>query len=178
MRITEKPTRGHSPSRPPSPSRRPPHPSTAQIPTPESVLGHRVGADFHLATFEESIDYFERLDAATDRVELREVGRSSFGRPVYIALISSAENLRSLDRHREIAMRLAHPEGLTDAEARALADEGRTLVHIDGGLHATEVAHAQHTIQLAYDLVTGDDDPEIAGHPRQRDPHDVAVDQP
>ena len=134
----------------------------AQIPTPESVLGHRVGADFHLATFEESIEYFERLDAASDRLELREVGRSSFGRPVYIALISSAENLRNLDRHREIALRLAHPKGLTDAEARALADEGRTLVHIDGGLHATEVAHAQHTIQLAYDMVTGDDDPEIA----------------
>ena len=140
----------------------PPNPLPAQIPTPESVLGHRVGADFHLATFEESIEYFEQLDAATDRLELREVGRSSFGRPVFIALISSADNLRNLDRHREIALRLAHPRGLTDDEARALADEGRALVHIDGGLHATEVAHAQHTIQLAYDLVTGDDDPEIA----------------
>ena len=133
-----------------------------QIPTPESVLGERVGADFFLATFEESIDYFRQLDAATDRLELREVGRTSFGRPVYIALISSAENLRTLDRHREIALRLAHPRGLSDAEARALADEGRALVHIDGGLHATEVATHQHTIQLAYDLVTGDDDPEIA----------------
>ena len=137
-------------------------PLAAQIPTPESVLGHRVGADFHLATFDESIDYFQQLDDASDRLELREVGRSSFGRPVYIALISTAENLANLDRHREIALRLAHPRGLTDDEARALADEGRALVHIDGGLHASEVAHAQHTIQLAYDLVTGDDDPEIA----------------
>ena len=34
------------------------------------------------------------------------------------------------------------------------------IVHIDGGLHATEVAHAQHTIQLAYNLVAGTD-PEI-----------------
>ena len=137
-----------------------PTPLHPQVPTPESILGQRVGADFFLATFEESIDYFQQLDAASDRLELREVGRTSFGRPVYIALISSAENLRNLDRHREIALRLAHPRGLTDAEARALADEGRALVHIDGGLHATEVAHAQHTIQLAYDLVTGDDDPE------------------
>ena len=133
---------------------------TAQIPTPESVLGHRVGADFHLATFEESIEYFEQLDASSDRLELREVGRTSFGRPVYIALISSAENLRSLERHRAIALRLAHPRGLTDDDARALADEGRALVHIDGGLHASEAATHQHTIQLAYDLVTGDDDPE------------------
>lgn len=132
-----------------------------QVPTPESVLGHRVGADFHLATFEESIDYFERLDAASERLELRQVGRSSYGRPVYIALISSAENLRNLDRYREIAQRLAHPKGLDDDEARALAAEGRTIVHIDGGLHSTEVATAEHTIQLAHDLITGDDDPEI-----------------
>ena len=137
------------------------HLNAQQIPTPESVLGHRVGADFHLATFEESIGYFEQLDAASDRLELRQVGRSSFGRPVYVALISSAENLRNLERHREIAQRLAHPKGLSDDEARTLAAEGRAIVHIDGGLHATEVAHAQHTIQLAYDLATGDDDPEI-----------------
>ncbi|WP_419161087.1 M14 family metallopeptidase [Candidatus Palauibacter sp.] len=132
------------------------------VPTPESVLGHPVGADFELATYETSIEYFERLAAASDRLELREVGRSSFGRPVYLALISSAENLANLDRHREIAQRLAHPRGLTDEEARQLAAEGKALVWVDGGLHASEVAHAQHTIQLAYDLVTGDADPEIA----------------
>lgn len=132
------------------------------IPMPESVLGHPVGSDFRLATYEQSMEYFRRLDAATDRLELREVGRTSFGRPMHIAFVSSAENLASLERHREIARRLAHPRELGDAEARRLAREGRAIVWIDGGLHATEVAHAQHTIQLAYDLVTGDDDPEIA----------------
>ncbi|MDT8368162.1 MAG: M14 family zinc carboxypeptidase [Longimicrobiales bacterium] len=132
------------------------------IPTPESVLGHEVGADFVLATYEESMAYFAALDAASDRVMMRDVGTTSFGRTARIALISSAENLRNLDRHIEIAHRLANPIGLSDDEARALAREGRAIVHIDGGMHATEVAHAQHTIQLAHDLVTGDDDPEIA----------------
>ena len=132
------------------------------VPSPESVLGHRVGEDFRLATYEESIEYFQALDAASDRLELREVGRSSFGRPAYLALISASENLANLGRFREIAQRLAHPRGLDDDEARRLAREGKALVWIDGGLHSTEVAHAQHTIQLAYDLVTGDDDPEIA----------------
>ena len=136
-------------------------PARAQVPTPESVLGRRVGDDFFLATYEESIEYFRRLDAASDRVELREVGRTSFGRPVHLALVSSAENLANLGRYRDIALRLAHPKGLTDAEAQALAEEGRAFVHVDGGLHATEVAHAQHTIQLAYDLATGAGDPEV-----------------
>jgi hypothetical protein len=30
------------------------------IPSPESVLGHTVGEDFYLATYEESIEYFQR----------------------------------------------------------------------------------------------------------------------
>ncbi|MDH3734625.1 MAG: M14 family metallopeptidase, partial [Gemmatimonadota bacterium] len=132
------------------------------VPTPESVLGHTVGEDFFLATYEESIEYFRRLDASSDRVRLEVVGETSFGRPVVLALISSAENLAALERHREIAQRLAHPRDLDESEARRLASEGKAIVWIDGGLHASEVAHAQHTIQLAYDLVTGDDDPEIA----------------
>jgi len=136
---------------------------TAQaVPSPESVLGRPIGADFVLTTFEQSMEYFDALDAASDRVMMRDVGTTSFGRTARIAFISSAENLANLDRYVEIATRLANPAGLTDEEARALAREGKAIVHIDGGMHATEVAHAEHTIQLAYDLVTGDDDPEVA----------------
>lgn len=131
------------------------------IPTPESVLGFTPGADFELAGYDESIDYFQRLDAASDRLVLLEVGRTSRGRPWYVALVSAPENLAAIERHREIAQRLAHPAELDDVEARSLAREGRALVDISGGLHASEVAGAQHTIQLAYDLVSARDDPRI-----------------
>jgi hypothetical protein len=137
-------------------------PALAQIvPTPESVLGFRPGADFHLASYDQSLDYFQRLDAASDRVQLVEIGRTSEDRAWYLALISSADNLVNVERYREVAQRLAHPVGLGDDEARSLAQEGKAIVHIDQGLHATEVAAAQQAIQLAYDLVTGDSDPEI-----------------
>ena len=133
----------------------------AAVPTPESVLGKKPGDDFFLASYDESLAYFEQLDAASDRIELVRVGTTSFGADWQLAVISSAENLANLERIREIAWRLAHPEGLTDDEALALAQEGKAVVHIDTGLHATEVAHAQHAIQLAYDLVTADGDSEI-----------------
>ncbi|MGD8360608.1 MAG: M14 family metallopeptidase [Gemmatimonadota bacterium] len=133
-----------------------------EVPTPESVLGFQPGADFHLASYEQSLEYFQALDAASDRVQLLEVGKTSFGRPWYLALISSAENLRNVDHYREIAHRLAYPGDMREEEARELAREGKAIVHVDGGLHSSEVAGHQHTIQLAYDLVTGDDDPEIA----------------
>ncbi len=133
----------------------------SNVPTPESVLGYQIGADFQLASYEDSLGYFRQLDAASDRLRLIEIGRTSFNRPWYVALVSSPENLANVERYREISQQLAHPQGLTDDQARQLAREGKAIVHIDGGLHASEVAPAQHTIELAYDLVAGVDDPEI-----------------
>jgi hypothetical protein len=131
------------------------------IPTPESVFGFEVGADYQLIDYEESIAYFRKLAAASDRIELIEVGKTAFGRPWTVAIISSPENLAKLDHYREINMRLAHPAGLTDSEARKLAEEGRVFVDISGGLHASEIAGSQHTIQLAYDLLSRADDPAV-----------------
>ncbi len=131
------------------------------IPTPESVFGFEVGADHKLINYEESIAYFRKLAAASDRIKLIEVGKTAFGRTWTAAIISSPENLAKLDHYREINMRLAHPAGLTDAEARKLAEEGRVFVDISGGLHASEIAGSQHTIQLAYDLLSRADDPRV-----------------
>ena len=125
-----------------------------QVPAPEDILGFHVGDDFKLASYDESMAYFRALDAASDRLELREIGRTSEGRPWFIALISSPENLANVERYREISKRLANPVGLSDAEARALAQEGKAIVFVDGGLHASETSHAQLTIQFAHDLVT------------------------
>ena len=131
------------------------------VPTPESSLGFAVGADFKLATYDESIAYFQKLAAASNRIRLVEVGKTSTGHPWTLAIISSPENLAKLDRLKEIAQRIAHPTGLTDAEARHLAAEGRVFVDISGGLHASEIAGSQHTIQLAYDILAHPDDPKI-----------------
>ncbi len=131
------------------------------IPTPESVLGFRVGEDFKLATYEDSLKYFRALEKASDHVRLVEIGRTSEGRPWHMALISTPANLANVERYRDISLRLAHPEGLSNDEARRLARDGKAFVHIDGGLHASEVAGAQHTIQLAHDLAAGVGDPKI-----------------
>ena len=38
-----------------------------------------------------------------------------------------------------------------------MAHDIKPIIHIDGGLHASEVANAQHTIQLGYDLVASEE---------------------
>jgi hypothetical protein len=115
------------------------------IPAPDATFGFRPGADFKLATYDQSIEYFRKLAASSKYIRLVETGKTSQGRPMYFALISSPKNLEQVERYRQIGQRLAHPAGLTDAAARELAREGKPFVHIDGGLHSTEVAGAQHT---------------------------------
>ena len=129
----------------------------AQVTPPEDYLGFNVGADFHLMTYEEAIGYFEHIASQTDRMIVLDMGETSGGRRMKYGVISSSENLQRLDFFKEINRRISLPRGLSDEEAQRLAEEGKSFVWIDGGLHGTEVAPAQLLPQLAYDLVTGTD---------------------
>jgi len=131
-----------------------------RVPTPEEILGFKVGADYYLATYQQALQYFRALEQASPMIKLFELGKTSIGKPMIYAVITSADNMENLDRFKEISKKLALVKGLTDEEARRLAAEGRAVVYIDGGLHASECAPAQHNIQLAYDLLTSES-PEI-----------------
>lgn len=123
-------------------------------PVPESILGHRPGADHKLANHATLVKYFRALDAASDRVIVREMGPTTENRTMIAAIITSEANHRQLDHYREIAKRLALARGLDEAAARALASEGKAVVWIDFGLHATEVAPAQAAPEIAYRVAT------------------------
>ncbi|MGB6692467.1 MAG: M14 metallopeptidase family protein [Terracidiphilus sp.] len=139
-----------------------PFPSAAQqVPTPVSVLGHNPGDDFYLADYEDTIRYFHALAAASDKIKMFTVGKSTEGRDIEIAVISSAQNLAKLDEYKQIAGRLAHATDLNDDQAKELARTSKVIVHIDGGLHSSEVAGTQHTIALAYKLLSTQGDPEV-----------------
>ena len=132
------------------------------LPAPETVLGFAPGADYKLATYDQVVDYLKKVDAASDRVTLLEAGKSTQGRTFYFALVSSKNNLARIDRYREIARRLAHPESLTPADAERLVKEGKPFVHIDGGLHSTEVAGPQHTPHLLHEILSNAHTPEMS----------------
>jgi hypothetical protein len=126
-----------------------------RVPAPAEVFGFEPGADLRLADHAQIADYFARLAAASGRVLLREIGRSVQGRPLLLAVISDEANLRELERHRSASAALARGR-LADSTAARLARDGRAVVWIDGGLHATEVAGAQHTPVLAHHLATAE----------------------
>jgi hypothetical protein len=133
----------------------------AQAPTPISVLGHNPGDDFYLADYEDTVKYFHALAASSDRIKMFTVGKSTEGRDIEVAVISSPENLAKLDEYKKTAGKLARAEDLNDDQAKELARSTKVIVHIDGGLHSDEVAGAQHTMMLAYKLVSSKGDPEV-----------------
>ena len=130
---------------------------TASITTPKQQFGHNIGDDYWLANYDQFSAYWHKLAGESNRMKLVEIGKTEEGRPQLMAIISSPENMKHLARYKEIAERLAHAEGLTDAQAHALAKEGKAVVWIDGGLHASEVLGAHQLMQTVYDLVSRND---------------------
>jgi hypothetical protein len=97
--------------------------------------------------------YYRQLAAESDRVEIREIGETPLGRTLYLLTISSAENLRNKEKYRSISEQLARARVDSDT-AESLASDGKSVVWIDGGLHATELAHGQMTSLLAHRVAT------------------------
>jgi len=128
----------------------------ADVPAPESVLGFRPGADYRLATWPSVVDYFRKVDAASDRVVVRELGRTTEDRPYLVAIVSNEATIRDLDRHRERQRAIAQPGPSTEGDARAVR-EAKPVVLITCSIHSTETASTLMATELLHGLATGDD---------------------
>lgn len=128
------------------------------VTSPKSFLGHNIGDDYFLPTYDQFIDYWKKIDGESNRMQVMEIGKTGEGRPHLAAIITAPENFSKLARYKEISKRLQSARGLTDDQARLLAKEGKSVVWIDGGLHATEVVGANQLMETSYQLVSRTDE--------------------
>lgn len=129
-----------------------------RLTTPKEAMGgHEPGEDYFLANYDQLSAYWRTLAKQSPRARLITLGKTAEGRDQLMMVVSAPENLRRLDRYKSIARRLGQAKGLTDDQAHALAAEGRAVVWIDAGLHASESINAQTHIQLVYDLLSKSD---------------------
>jgi len=124
---------------------------------PKEALGFNLGDDYQVANYTQLEAYWKKLAAESDRMKLVDIGATAEGRRQYMAIVSSPENLKNLDRYKNIARRLALAEGITEDQAHALAREGKAVVWIDGGLHASETVGSQQLMEMVYQMVSRDD---------------------
>ena len=123
------------------------------------MLGFAPGDDRTIAGWKEIVDYFARLDKASDRVQVRTLGQSTLGLPLFAAFISAPENIRDLNKLKEIQSRLADPRTIqTEAERNALIENGKTVVVISCSIHSDEIVASQMSMQLAFDLASAEDE--------------------
>src|SRR5215510_11628509 len=118
-------------------------PAAPRVTSPKQFFGHDIGADYVLPNYTKFTEFVKKLDAESDRMTVQSIGKTAEGRDQLMAIITAPENFKKLDRYRQIARQLAQAEGITDDQARLLEKEGKAVIWIDGGLHATEVLGAQ-----------------------------------
>jgi hypothetical protein len=133
-------------------------PAQTRITSPKEYLGFNVGDDYQLANYTQLAQYWKRLDGESDRLTVQEIGKTAEGRPQLMAIVTSPANHRSLAKYRDISRRLGRAEGVNDEEAHRLARDGKAVVWIDGGLHATETLGAQQLIETVYQMVSRTDE--------------------
>ena len=141
----------------------------AQPPSPKSVLGFQPSDDRTIADWTQITDYFAKLDKASDKVLVKEIGKTTLGKPLIAAFISSGENIKNLEKFRQISAKLADPRTIgtqpalpapvgRPETAEKLIGQGKTIVAISCSIHSTEIVGSQMSMNLAYDLVTASDD--------------------
>ncbi len=130
----------------------------AQVPSPNSVLGFTPTDDKTIADWHQITDYFAKLDKGSPRVLVKEVGKTTNGNPLIVAFISSAKNIKNLDKYRAISAKLADPRLVkSDAELADLIKNGKTIVSIACSIHSTEIVASQMSMNLAYELASAND---------------------
>src|SRR3984893_17952296 len=130
---------------------------SAQVPTPESSFGFRMGSDGQLAAADTIEKYFEAAATQSTRVKLIDLGPTAERHRTIAAIVSAPENIRNLDQIRAANQRLADPRTLSPEEARRLATTQKAVLAIGGSIHAPEIGATQASNELLYSLVTATD---------------------
>lgn len=129
--------------------------NTAQsLKSPEEFLGYKVGADYKIADYETIQKYFKHLSENSKMIVYEEIGKTVQNRNMFMAVLSSEDNIKNIDKLQSIVKRLSDPRKISDSEAKQLSIDGKVVVLVTCNIHSTEIGSAQMSMELAYNLVT------------------------
>tara|TARA_B100000959_G_scaffold274284_1_gene325963 strand:- start:38617 stop:41421 length:2805 start_codon:yes stop_codon:yes gene_type:complete len=127
----------------------PEHPS---VPSPRDVLGYTIGTPGELTQVDDIYRYFEALAAASDRVEIFQLGQSFEQRDMLIVAIAEPEHLANIDTYKSYLAALSDPR-ITDRQAAEnIIDQALPIFWMTAGLHSPELGPPEMVMELAYRL--------------------------
>ncbi len=128
-----------------------------KVTSPEEYLGFKPGTDRMLVDYEQLIGYLKKIETQTDRLKLVKIGVTPLGKDMYIAFISSKENIKRLYDLKKINKQLALNPNLSETEIKNYLNNGRVFVLGTLSMHSSEVGPSQAASVIAYKLVTTKD---------------------
>ncbi|MFZ5948555.1 MAG: M14 family zinc carboxypeptidase [Stygiobacter sp.] len=129
--------------------------NSQSLKSPEEFLGYKVGTDYKIADYETITKYFKHLSENSNKILFQNIGKTSQGRDMFMSIISSEDNLKNIDKYKDIIHKLSDPRKTNEAEAIQLAKDGKIIVMVTCNIHSNEIASAQMSMEFAYDLVSG-----------------------
>jgi len=133
-------------------------PASANVPTPEKVLGHVSGAPNYLPYSADVYRYFRALAAASPRVKVFTIGKTEEGREMIVVAIADENLLADLDANKARLAKLGDPRSINmdDATADQLIAQSTPTYYITGTIHSTETGAPTALMELAYRLAVDD----------------------
>lgn len=132
-------------------------PAEDKITPPESFFGFQLGADRKIARWDKIVDYFTLLEKESPRLKVVNLGPTTMGQPFLLVIISSPDNLANLERIKEINQKITDPRQVPAEEIPELISQGKAIICQSMSLHATEIGGTQMAPELAYDLLSRND---------------------
>jgi Zinc carboxypeptidase len=126
----------------------------APIPPPEQYFGFELGTTGKLARFSKLQEYYRLAAERSNRLEYQDLGQTVLGHEYPFMLASSPQNLQRVDQILADNARLANPRGLTEEDARELADRNIPVYYLEAGMHSSEVGPIQAMGDIVYRLAT------------------------
>jgi hypothetical protein len=129
------------------------------VPTPASVLGFEPGTDRRLPEWSQVVTYFQALAAASPRIQVHVLGKTTLGRPFIAAFIGDPKTLANLRGVQRDQAELADPKRFVAGGRRAtIRPDEKVVVLVTSSIHSTEVGGILTPLRLAHRLVTAEDD--------------------
>ncbi|HEY1910164.1 MAG TPA: M14 family zinc carboxypeptidase [Vicinamibacterales bacterium] len=131
-------------------------PKVAGVPSPKDILGHHIGAPKQLTYYADILKYYRALAAASPRVKVITIGKSTEGRDLVVVFVGADDTIKNLDTYRGYLAQLADPRTISDQQAKEVIAKAKPLYHLSGGLHSGEVGPSEMLMELTYRLATED----------------------